>query len=218
MAPGPGLVPGPGVRAKYTTMLRSFLLLCLIFVAACDRPGPTPAAAATPPGSTYTPDSTRAAQLAEFRAGLPELTALAGGAPSRDSLVTGLLAALATRDTATLNRLVLSRAEFAWLYYPTTQQALPPYDLDPATLWMLTSERGGRGQAKLLETLGGRTIPYVGHRCEGGASHEGQNTVYGPCVVRLAQAPGDTVESRLFGLVLERGGQWKFVSYANKLD
>ena len=216
MAPGPGTVPGPGARAKSTTMLRSILLLCLIFLAACDRPDPAPAAAS--PTSTYTPDSTRATQLAEFRAGLPEPAALQGGAPSRDSLVTALLAALATRDTATLNRLVLSRAEFAWLYYPTTQQALPPYDLDPATLWMLTSERGGRGQAKLLEALGGRTVPYAGHRCEGSASREGQNTVYGPCVVRLVQAPGDTVDSRLFGLVLERGGQWKFVSYANKLD
>ena len=115
-------------------MLRAFLLLCLIFLAACDRPGPTPAAAATPPAATYTPDSTRAAQLAEFRAGLPEVTTLAGGAPSREALVTGLLAALAARDTATLHRLVLSRAEFAWLYYPTTQHALPPYYLDPATL------------------------------------------------------------------------------------
>lgn len=214
MAPGPGAVPGPGARAKHTHMLRSFLLLCLTVLAACDRPSPPPAAAA----STYTPDSTRAVQLAEFRAGLPEPAALQGGAPSRDSLVTALLAALATRDTATLHRLVLSRAEFAWLYYPTTQQALPPYDLDPATLWMLTSERGGRGEAKLLETLGGRTLPYAGHRCDGNAAHEGDNTVYGPCVVRLVQAPGDTVESRLFGLVLERGGQWKFVSYANKLD
>ena len=83
---------------------------------------------------------------------------------------------------------------------------------------MLTSERGGRCDSKLLETLGGRTVPYAGHHCEGSASHEGQNTVVGPCLVRLMETPGDTVESRLFGLVLERGGRWKFVSYANKLD
>jgi hypothetical protein len=31
-------------------------------------------------------------------------------------------------------------------------------------------------------------------------------------------ATGDTIGERLFGLVVERGGVYKFVSYANKLD
>ena len=45
---------------------------------------------------------------------------------------------------------------------------------------------------KLVETLGGRRLPYAGHRCDGHPAREGANTVYGPCVVRLVQAPGDT--------------------------
>jgi hypothetical protein len=35
--------------------------------------------------------------------------------------------------------------------------------------------------------------------------------------VRRVQAPGDTVRERLFGPILERGGRFKFVSYANRL-
>lgn len=197
--------------------IRSSLAALVLLAAACGGAEPPAPPAGTASG-TYTPDSTRQAQLARFRDGLPEVRALAGGAPSREALVEAFLAAAEARDTAGLGALVLSRAEFAWLYYPTTQQALPPYDLDPETLWMLTSERGGRGLYKVVEALGGRSLPYAGHHCDPVASHEGKNTVYGPCLVRLVQAPGDTVEARLFGLVLEREGRWKFVSYANKLD
>jgi hypothetical protein len=35
--------------------------------------------------------------------------------------------------------------------------------------------------------------------------------------VLRVQAPGDTVEERLFGLILEREGRFKFVSLANQL-
>jgi hypothetical protein len=31
------------------------------------------------------------------------------------------------------------------------------------------------------------------------------------------QAPGDTVDERLFGPIVERHGRFKFVSFANKL-
>ena len=47
---------------------------------------------------------------------------------------------------------------------------------------------------------------------------EGENTVYGPCVVRWRGKAGDTVAVRLFGQIVERGGRFKFLSYANKLD
>lgn len=197
--------------------MRFPLALLALLAAACGAgdAAPTPASTA---GGNYTPDSTRQAELDRFRAGLPEVHELTGGADSREALVQDFLAAAEARDTTRLEALVLSRAEFAWLYYPTAQQALPPYDLDPETLWLLTSERGGRGLYKAMEALGGRSLPYVGHSCDPGTSREGKNTVHGPCLVRLVQAPGDTVATRLFGLVLERGGRWKFVSYSNKLD
>ncbi len=58
----------------------------------------------------------------------------------------------------------------------------------------------------------------MGERCEGEASRQGENRVYGPCLVRLRTGHADTSEGRVFGLVIERRGRWKFVSYANDLD
>ncbi|MEO8633828.1 MAG: hypothetical protein ABI587_00985 [Gemmatimonadales bacterium] len=38
------------------------------------------------------------------------------------------------------------------------------------------------------------------------------------CLIATIQAARDTVEGRRFGLLIERGGMFKFVNYANKLD
>ncbi len=198
-------------------MLRSCrpaLLLGLILSLACqDRRPPTPDASAA-----YTPDSVRQAELAAFRDGLQEVRGLEGGEPNREALVRRFLSLVGSRDTAGLAGLQLNRAEFAWLYYPTTPQAHPPYDLDPGTLWFTTQAQSGKGLSNVLGRLGGKRLEFAGERCEGEASREGENTVYGPCVVRLVSPPADTSEGRLFGLVVERAGQWKFVSLANDLD
>lgn len=194
-------------------------LLCLLLVAACQDRGPSPAAAPPPPPQApYTSDSARQAELAAFRAGLTPVRNLEGGEPSREALVRRFVAALGAQDTAALRRLQLSRAEFAWLYYPTTPQALPPYDLDSGTLWFTLQAQGSKGLANALGRLGGKAIQFVAERCEGSASREGENTVYGPCLVRIVTPPSDTSEGRLFGLVLERGGRWKFVTLSNELD
>lgn len=190
--------------------------ICLLALSGCDRrPAPASAQSTAP---SFTPDSTRRAQLASFLEGNPPVHDLEGGAASREALVQGYLSALETRDTAALRRLALDRAEFGWIYYPTNPQARPPYDLDPGLFWFMVSQHSGKGLAKALELLGGKPLRYAGHSCDPNASREGENTVHGPCLVRLVQAAGDTAEVRLFGLVIERRGRWKFVSYANKLD
>ncbi|MBK6422153.1 MAG: hypothetical protein IPI38_14870 [Gemmatimonadetes bacterium] len=194
-------------------------LLALALLAGCqDRdahPGGAPPAG---PGTSYTPDSVRQVELRRFREGLDSVAELQGGAPTREALVRAFLDAVAARDSATLASLRLSRAEFAWLYYPTNPQALPPYDLDPATYWLTHHAQDGKGLHNVLERLGGRPLEFVGERCEGEASRQGENRVYGPCLVRLRTGHADTSEGRVFGLVIERRGRWKFVSYANDLD
>jgi hypothetical protein len=40
--------------------------------------------------------------------------------------VTAWVKAMEAADTAALKRLLISRDEFAWLYYPTASQGLPP--------------------------------------------------------------------------------------------
>jgi hypothetical protein len=192
-----------------------WLVLSLSLLPACER-RPAPVSAQT--GATFTADSTRQAQLRRFREGLPEVEELQDGAPGLDHLVQAYLAALEARDTTALKSLTLSRSEFAWVYYPTNPQARPPYDLEPGLLWFMTGQHSGKGLGRALETFGGKPMHYAGTSCDRTASKEGENTVYGPCLVRLVQSRGDTTQIRMFGLVIERHGRWKFVSYANKLD
>lgn len=154
--------------------------------------------------------------VARFRTGVPEVTALAGGAPTREALVRQFVEALERRDTAGLRELLLTRAEFAWLYYPTNPQGLPPYDLSPGLLWEMSSLNSAKGLRRALQEFGGTSLGYQGHVCDPQTSRQGANTVTGPCTVRLLHGTSDR-EVRLFGLIVERGGRHKFVSYANKL-
>jgi hypothetical protein len=191
-----------------------WLALSLSLLPACEH-GPTPVSAQS---GAFTPDSVRQVQLKQFRVGLAEVTELQGGERSLERLVQSYLKALETRDTTALKNLALSRSEFGWIYYPTNPQARPPYDLEPRLFWFMANQHSGKGLGRALETFGGKGMHYAGTSCDPSVSQEGENRVYGPCLVRLVQGPGDTAQLRMFGLVIERHGRWKFVSYANKLD
>jgi hypothetical protein len=154
--------------------------------------------------------------LRRFRSGLPEPRGLGEGAmATRDALVAEYVRAVETGDSARARDLVLTRAEFGWLYYPTAPQGLPPYDLSPSLFWFLTEGATAKGLRRLLDERGGRAFGYAGYRCDPAPSREGANTLWGPCLVQRVAATGDTVEERLFGLIVERGGRFKFVSLAN---
>jgi hypothetical protein len=159
----------------------------------------------------------REVALARFQQASGRPTKLEGGAPNRDALVREFLRAVEARDTSALRRLVLSRGEFAWLYYPTSAQGLPPYSLSPELYWFMTVEQSNRGARALLTELGGRRVRYAGYRCEGDSTVEAENTLWGPCLIRSIQRGGDTLSQRLFGPIVGRGGRYKFLSYSNKL-
>jgi hypothetical protein len=155
--------------------------------------------------------------LERFRRDVPRPERLAGGLPSREELVRAFVAALEASDTAALGRLVLGKDEFAWFYYPSSHLARPPFELPPDLLWFHTLGQTEKGASLLLSERAGTPLGYRGHACAT-ERPEGENRIFGHCVLRRVTAAGDTVGERLFGLVLERGGAFKFVSYANKLD
>lgn len=138
------------------------------------------------------------------------------GADGREELVRRFVGALEQRDTATLKLLVLSRAEFAFLYYPTAREALPPYELPPEVMWFRLVGESEQGLQLALERFGGRSVGYGGHHC-GEPRQEGANTLWGWCRVQSTAPDGQTADLALFGLIVERAGRYKFVSYANKL-
>jgi hypothetical protein len=153
--------------------------------------------------------------LRRFRADLgAEPTALSGGAPSRQALVDRFVNALAAHDTAAFRDMVLTRAEFAWLYYPHTRYTAAPYRMAPELLWFQIENASSRGFGRLLDRLGGQHLDVVGHRCPAHARLEGPNRVWEECTLQVSK-DGQTAELRLFGSILERGGVFKFVSYAN---
>lgn len=202
------------LRRRLTSATAAALLVAPLAVWSACRPADAARGRDTDPVDR---PLARDVALAEFRAGVPEPAGLSGGAPSRAALIAAFAGALARRDTAALGRLLLSRAEFAWLYYPTDPQGLPPYDLSPGLRWFTLRGSSDQGLRRLLEKRAGWDLKVAGVTCDPAVSHEGENTVTGPCVVHRLTAAGDTVSERLFGLLIERGGVHKFVSYANHL-
>lgn len=176
-------------------------------VRAADRRGPTVVDSAIPVEVA----------LERFRRGLARPAGLTGGSKSREELVRGFVGALEASDTVALRRMVLRKDEFAWFYYPSSRFSLPPYELPPELVWFQMLGESEKGASLLLSDRAGSPLGYIGHDC-GLERGEGENRLYGHCVVRRVTPAGDTVSDRLFGLVMERDGVYKFVSYANKLD
>jgi hypothetical protein len=85
-------------------------------------------------------------------------------------------------------------------------------------MWFVVDGGSNKGEARLLQDRGGKPLHVVGYSCDPQSSVEGENTSWGPCTLKRVPAPGDTVEERLFGLIVERGGEWKFLSYKGRYD
>lgn len=204
-------------------MIRTALIVAAaLLTAACNRDRPAAAAAATDsvPRRPQHVDSVvpREVAIERFRQGTQQVTSLTGGAKSRDALVKAWVRAIERADTTALKQLLVTRDEFAWLYYPTASQGLPPYDLSPSLLWFMTDGQTSKGLRRLLEERAGKPMHVIGYSCDPKSTTEGENIVWGPCLLKRVAAPGDTIEERLFGLIVERGGQWKFLSYKGRYD
>lgn len=180
----------------------------------CDRPEMR---AEDPPHEVVDSILTRGEVLRRFRQGLTPVKALGGGQESRDKLVAGLLRALGKRDTLALTSMAISRPEFAYLYYPTTPQSLSPYELEPGLMWHMLVQRSDRGLRRSLAAYGGRGLQLLSYDCGKEKSREGDNTISGPCVMRVRDERGRTMSLRLFSQIIERNGRYKFLSYANQL-
>jgi len=155
--------------------------------------------------------------LRRFRADIATPpSALSGGARSRDELVRRFVRALETSDTAAINDMLLRRAEFAYLVYPTARLSQSPYDLDPQMMWRQMIEGGEKGIERALRNHGGRPFGFAGYDCPA-PSTEGANSLWGACTLRRRQTAGEPARIRLFGSIIERDGTFKFVSYANDL-
>jgi hypothetical protein len=207
-------------RIKHHCIRAGLTVVLFLASLGCDRESASratdsSAATATAPGivdSVFPPEEA----MRRFREGLPAVSRLENAAPSRDALVRRFVRALEQRDTAALRTMVVTRAEFAYLYYPTSPHARPPTQQPPALVWFLHLENSEKGVGRALDRFGGRRIGLRGYTCATPARVEGGNTIWDDCPLRIG-AGDDTATVRLFAGVIERAGQFKILSYANDL-
>jgi hypothetical protein len=142
---------------------------------------------------------------------------LVGGAESPEALTRALFAAVAASDTSALRALIVSRAEFGFLYYPHSQFTRAPYELAPDLVWLTMVAASEKGAGRLLTRYGGRTLRFEALLCGDTAQTEGPNLIRRGCRVRFAVPDSGVREVQLFGALLARDGRTKFLSFANDL-
>ena len=192
-------------------MIRWIALAAFAMLSAGCRDA-APVAEATVPVDSIRP---AAEALAYFRDGVPIADSLAGGADSRDGLVARFADAVARQDTAAVRAMVLDRAEYAWIYFPSLQRMNPATNLQPEVMWMLHAQESEKGITRVLRRLGGGQARFGGYGCEASPQVEGPNRYWHACTVETIAHDGEKATLKLFGSLVERGGRWKIVSYAN---
>lgn len=121
--------------------------------------------------------------------------------------------ALGRSDTAALAQMALTRAEFAYLVYPSSPHTRPPYRQSPEIVWLLLGAEHQKGLTRLLRRVAGEKVDYVAHRCHAEPVREGDNRLWRGCRLRVRIGGDSTQERRLFGAIVERDQHFKFVTH-----
>jgi hypothetical protein len=112
--------------------------------------------------------------------------------------------------------MVMTRAEFAYLYFPTSPHARPPAQQPPALAWFIHTQNSEKGVGRVLDRFGGRRVGLRGYTCASAPRVEAENRIWDDCQLHIGTG-GDTATVRLFGGVIERDGRFKMLSYSNDL-
>ena len=154
-------------------------------------------------------------ELARFRATMPGAAPLVlDGPTSRAELVRRFVKAVETNDSLVLNRLLISKAEFAYLYFPSSEYSRPPYRQKPGLVWFRMTETSQKGIGRVVARDGGKLLASTGHRCPSPPKAEAKNQIWRDCRL-IVRRNNQTTERRLFGSILERNGHYKFLTYAS---
>lgn len=217
----PDAPPTPGVPgATQGTTVLLLLVGLASFMACVPEDGDTRQAdGAEAPPSTRVVDSIFPIEeeIRRFREGLPEVTALTGGAPSRHALVERFVEVVESGDLQPLTDLMLTRSEFGYLYYPHTIYTAPPYELPPSLLWFQMENLSSRGLTRLSQRLAGNPLHVTGYTCDEPPLVQEENTIWDECRLSMAPPDAEPYDIRLFGSIVERNGVFKFVSYSSEL-
>lgn len=197
--------------------LSGILLSAVALLAACDRPASSNERGAVRDQPIWRPgyvvDSALPASelLRRFRVGLDSPAAL-DGPPRRDELVRRFLEGVRRGDRAAVERLGVTKAEFAYLIFPGSKISKPPYNQPPDIEWLLLSSASDAGLARLLKRAG--QIEFRRYTCDQPPVVDGRARYWPGCTVRVV-ADGAERPLRLFGAIVEVGGRFKFRDFGN---
>jgi hypothetical protein len=104
----------------------------------------------------------------------------------------------------------MNAAEFITFFYPESQYTRPPYKQSPAVRWGLITSASVQGSSRVWERHAGQPMGFAGYRCDPESIELGRNRIWTHCVVELKTGPIE-----LFGPIIERDGQFKFVTYGS---
>jgi hypothetical protein len=153
--------------------------------------------------------------LRRFQSDLAVVTELHDAARGRDELVSEFLKALERADTAALEKLALSKAEYAFLYFPSSVYSRKAYELAPDIAWLLNEQNSRKGATRILQRLSGRDLRFASYTCAIPVSEQ-ENMFWRDCQVTYVDpATSGRVTRKLFGTIMQRGDRFKFLSYAN---
>ena len=154
--------------------------------------------------------------LALFRRDLSPATALEHSAPSIPLLIERFARSIEQSDTAAIREMVMSRREFAYLYYPSSPFTRPPTKQEPGLAWFLHLQPSRKGVTRLFNRFGGRPFRVLSNECKSSPRAEGENVIWDDCLQSVTDGR-DTVTMRLFHGIYERAGRFKIFSYSNDL-
>lgn len=153
--------------------------------------------------------------LRRFRVGVAQVDHFEGGAPSLDSLVALFAAGALGSDRIALEKLAVTRAEYAWIIFPLLPLGAPPYSQPPDVAWMLQQSESASGLTRLLDQKRHGVIRIRGYQCAGKPLTYALMRAFQHCVVHRVDERGATKDARLFGAVVEYRGRFKILSFAN---
>jgi hypothetical protein len=208
------------MKTKRTILMGAMILA----VCGCDRSASPARAAEVPPPTAVAAQTSQGVvdsvfpmpvMLDRFRKGIEQPAAMTSGAQTRDELVGSMMRALQASDTTAFEKLAVSLPEWAWLYFPSSPMAQPPYELPPALAWFRAQEGNRKGVFRALRELGGHALVLQGYVCNPKPIVAGDNREWVGCTVTLSRDGGAPVTIALFGSILERDGRFAFLSYVN---
>ena len=155
--------------------------------------------------------------LRRFREPLIRVDSLSPAFTTKHELARTFVTAVVARDVVRLGQTLMSRSEFAWLYYPENPISQPPYGLPVGIAWFELEGNSLSGVRRALEAYGGRNATFRDIACDPRPVMQGANRLWNGCIVTLALEDGTLARVRMFGSIFERGQRFKLVSAANDL-